>query len=94
MVLTNLATTERRRRAILRRGGLAAVIALVLGSNFDLQAQTRGAEGFGLREGRSSLKSRKTFSFHLGRDPCLIFGAQVSACALLRPCRWPPAGRL
>ena len=37
LTLVNLATTENRRRAILRRGGLAALIGLLLGSNFDLQ---------------------------------------------------------
>jgi len=37
LVVTNLASEERRRRAILRRGGLAAVAGLVLGSNYELQ---------------------------------------------------------
>lgn len=37
LVLVNLATTEQRRRVILRSGGLAAVIGLLLGSDYDLQ---------------------------------------------------------
>jgi hypothetical protein len=37
LVVTNLASEEHRRRAILRRGGLAAVVGLLLGSNYELQ---------------------------------------------------------
>mmetsp|Transcript_11685 Transcript_11685/g.14102 ORF Transcript_11685/g.14102 Transcript_11685/m.14102 type:complete len:1838 (-) Transcript_11685:84-5597(-) len=37
LVLVNLATTDKRRRVILRNGGLAAVIGLLLGSDYDLQ---------------------------------------------------------
>jgi hypothetical protein len=37
LVLANLATKEHRRVVILRRGGLAAVIGLLLGSNYELQ---------------------------------------------------------
>lgn len=37
LVLVNLATTDKRRRVILRSGGLAAVIGLLLGSDYDLQ---------------------------------------------------------
>jgi len=37
LVLTNLATNERRRSVVLRRGGLAALIGLLLGSNYEWQ---------------------------------------------------------
>jgi hypothetical protein len=37
LVVTNLAFEEHRRRVILRRGGLAAIVGLLLGSNYELQ---------------------------------------------------------
>jgi DUF971 family protein len=37
LILTNLTTTEKRRRVVIHRGGLVALMGLILGSNYELQ---------------------------------------------------------